>query len=209
MDTSFKDILFIHEREDDAAIRSEEDMLNAVREEFSNAEKLIAQARERGFSLSDFFSGKRLPADMELPVRRSRSFYVKKHTAVQRPYMHSHEFYELIYVQTGNCLQTLQNGGSVRLQKGQCCLLRPGAAHRMERVGNGDAVLKAVIPRELFACAVCDIALPEEDITVFGQTSLFAEYLFIRLLGESHLHGIYRKTAIAALLSLLLCELAR
>ena len=64
-------------------LRSEGDLLNAIRGEFSNAEVLIAEARERGFSLSDFFSGAPLPPDMELPVRRTNSFYVKKHTAVQ------------------------------------------------------------------------------------------------------------------------------
>ena len=52
MDKSFRDILFGQEREDDMSIRSEEDMTAAVRGEFSNAESLIAQARERGFSLS-------------------------------------------------------------------------------------------------------------------------------------------------------------
>ena len=209
MDKLFYDILFGHEREDSMAIRSEEDMMNVIRGEFSNAEKLIMQACEKSFSLCDFFSGTELPADMELPVRKSQAFYVKKHTAVQQPYMHSHEFYELIYVQMGKCLQTLPNGSRVKLQKGQCCLLRPGEAHRIERVGSGDVVLKAVIPCKLFARSVCDISLPEEDLIVFGSMSLFAEYLFIRLLRESHICGIYGKNAIQALLTLLLCELAR
>lgn len=80
MDKLFQEILFKHEAEDDATVRSEEAAMTAVREEFANAENLIFQARERGFSLADFFSGASLPFDMELPVRRSRSFYVKKHT---------------------------------------------------------------------------------------------------------------------------------
>ena len=209
MNKSFQDILLVHESEDNAMIRSEENMVNAVLVEFSNAEKLIAQAREKNFSLSDFFSGARLPADMELPVRKTQTFYVKKHTAVQRPYMHSHEFYELIYVQTGACLQTLQNGSCVKLQKGQCCLLRPGEAHRIERVGSGDVILKAVIPHELFIRSAYDISLPEEGVIVFRRMSLFVEYLFIRLLRESHIKGVYNKPAVSALLSLLLCELAR
>lgn len=183
-------------------------MLNAVRGEFSNAEKLIAQARETGFSLSDFFSGIELPADMELPVRSSQTFYVKKHTAVQQPYMHSHEFYELIYVQTGKCLQTLQNGSCVTLKKGQCCLLRPRAVHRIERIG-GDVILKAVIPRGSFDRSACGVPLPDEDIVVFDRMSLFAEYLFIRLLRESRTRGAYKETVIRSLLSLLLCELVR
>ena len=209
MDKLFQGILSEHEREDSVTLRSQEDMMNAFRGEFANAEKLIAQAREKCFSLSDFFAGAELPAEMDLPVRRSDTFYVKKHTAVQRPYMHSHEFYELIYVQTGECLQTLQDGSCVKLKKGQCCLLRPGKAHRIERIDNGDVILKVVIPCASFACAVDDIALPEQDLIVFEQMSHFAEYLFILLLRESHMRGVYNKTASRALLSLLLCELAR
>ena len=87
MDKLFNNILASHEREDNAMFLSKDALLHAVRCEFSNAETLICQAQEKGFSVSEFFSGKELPADMELPVRKTQSFYVKKHTAVQQPYM--------------------------------------------------------------------------------------------------------------------------
>ena len=83
MDNSFRNILFAHEKEDSAAIRSQEETESAVREEFANAEKLIAQAREKGFSLSKFFAGAELPADMDLPVPRAETFSFKKHTRLQ------------------------------------------------------------------------------------------------------------------------------
>ena len=69
MDKLFNNILASHEREDNAMLLSEEALLHVVRCEFSNAETLICQAQKKGFSVSDFFSGKELPADMELPVR--------------------------------------------------------------------------------------------------------------------------------------------
>lgn len=209
MERSFQDILFLHEREDNAAARSEEEMLNAVRGEFANADRLITMAREKGFSLSAFFSGEPLPADLPLPVRRSEAFYVKKHTSAQQPYLHAHEFYELLYVQSGTCMQTLRNGACVSLQNGQCCLIRPGEAHRIGRIGKGDVVLKAVIPRDLFLRAAHRIPLPEGGLVVFGKLSLFSEYLFLRLLRESTLRGLCHEAAIRALLSLLFCELAR
>lgn len=209
MDKLFHTILCVQEKEDTAMIRSGENMLNAIRCEFSNAEKLIEQAQRKDFSLFDFISGTELPNDMELPVRKTQTFYVKKHTAVQQPYMHLHEFYEFIYVHSGKCLQTLQDGSCIELHKGQCCLLRPGEAHRIERIDNGDVILKAVIPHKIFTSSLHDISLPKENFIVFGQMSLFAEYLFIRLLRESSIRGIYNNTAIQALLSLLLCELVR
>lgn len=209
MERSFQDIMFLHEREDNAAARSECELLNAVRGEFANADRLISKAREKGFSLSAFFSGEPLPADLPLPVRRSEAFYVKKHTSAQQPYLHAHEFYELLYVQSGACMQTLRNGRGVSLQKGQCCLIRPGEAHRIGRVGKVDVILKAVIPGDLFLRAADRIPLPEGGLVVFGRLSLFAEYLFLRLLRESTLRGLCHEAAICALLSLLFCELAR
>ena len=189
MERSFQDILFLHEREDNAAARSECELLNAVRGEFANADRLISKAREKGFSLSAFFSGEPLPADLPLPVRRSEVFYVKKHTSAQQPYLHAHEFYELLYVQSGTCMQTLRNGRGVSLQKGQCCLIRPGEAHRIGRVGKVDVILKAVIPSDLILRAADRIPLPEGGLVVFGRPSLFAEYLFLRLLRESLFAG--------------------
>ena len=168
MERSFQDILFLHEREDNAAARSEEEMLNAVRGEFANADRLITMAREKGFSLSAFFSGEPLPADLPLPVRRSEAFYVKKHTSAQQPYLHAHEFYELLYVQSGTCMQTLRNGACVSLQNGQCCLIRPAEAHRIGRVGKGDVVLKAVIPSDLFLRAADRIPLPKAGSSCSG-----------------------------------------
>ena len=123
--------------------------------------------------------------------------------------MHSHEFYELVDVQTGKCLQTLKDGRQTQLKKRQCCLLRPGAAHRIERADRGDVILKAVIPCGLFARATDGILLPGEDIILFERTSIFAEYLLIRLLRESRMRDACHGSATRALLSLLLCELAR
>ena len=149
MERSFQDILFLHEREDNAAARSECELLNAVRGEFANADRLISKAREKGFSLSAFFSGEPLPADLPLPVRRSEAFYVKKHTSAQQPYLHAHEFYELLYVQSGTCMQTLRNGRGVSLQKGQCCLIRPG-----RRIGSGASARSMLFSKPSFR-AIC------------------------------------------------------
>ena len=118
MERSFQDILFLHEREDNAAVRSECEMLRAVRGEFANADRLISMAREKGFSLSAFFSGEPLPADLPLPVRRSEAFYVKKHTSAQQPYLHAHEFYELIYVQSGTCSRRCGTGHAFLFKRG-------------------------------------------------------------------------------------------
>ena len=136
-------------------------------------------------------------------------YYDQKHTSAQQPYLQAHECYELIDVQSGMCMQTLRNGRGVSLQKGQCCLIRPGEAHRIGRVGKVDVILKAVIPGDLFLRAADRIPLPEGGLVVFGKLSLFSEYLFLRLLREGTFRGLCHEAAICALLSLLFCELAR
>ena len=72
MDTVFQDILHAQEQEDSRLFCSDADRLTAFCGEFSNAQRLLAQAREKGFSLSDFFSGAPLPAGLELPTDRPR-----------------------------------------------------------------------------------------------------------------------------------------
>lgn len=209
MQQYFEGILSAQEREDRAMVASEEAVLCAVRHEFVNGGQLIAKARERGFSAAAFFAGSGLPVDMPLPVRRSDGFYVKKHTAVQRPYLHGHAFYELLYVQSGSCLQMLPGGKRVVLRTGECCLLRPGAAHCIERVRESDVILKAVIPSPLFERVSWGIPLPQSPFAVFSPMPLSARYLFGRLLRESVCRDVCREAAAEALLTLLFCELSR
>ena len=207
METVINNILSAHEREDEATAASEEDFIRAVRREFANADDILAAAEAEGVTAADFVSGKAFLALHELPVRRTDGFYVKKHTAVQRPYPHSHEFYELIFVRSGKCVHT--SGGQERtLNKGECCIVSPGAAHVIGKSGKGDVILKAVVPADMFERAAEGVPLTRDPV-IYGRMSIFAEQLSDRLLAESESDGVAKDRAVSALLTLFLCELTR
>lgn len=207
METLINKILSEHERTDETTAASEDEFIRSVRREFANADDILAAAQAEGVTAADFVSGKALLALHELPVRRTDGFYVKKHTAVQRPYPHSHEFYELIFVRSGKCAHS--SGGQERtLKKGECCIVAPGAAHVIGRSGKGDVILKAVVPADMFGRAAKGILLPHDPV-IYGRMSIFAEQLSDRLLAESESDGVAKDRAVGALLTLFLCELAR
>ena len=139
-----------HEREDSAAAKSQSITERAVLSEFANAEQILAAAKKLGISAEKFFSsdeGIELPV---LPVRTSEKFYIKKHTTSQRPYMHTHDFYEVICIFRGRLRQSFLQGGNLDMSKGECCIIAPPAAHKIERTGAGDIALKMVVPKKLF-----------------------------------------------------------
>lgn len=122
------DILDGQEREDLAATLSEEVLRQHVREEFSNADEVLAFADRHGLSVGDFFTTENIPLEWDvLPVRKAGRFDIRKHTVSQRPYLHNHDFYEMIYVRRGICKQLLrEENASERelvLHAGQAALI--------------------------------------------------------------------------------------
>ena len=106
MNRFFADTMLGQEREDSAAVKSQRLAERAVLSEFANAEQILAAAKELGITAEKFFSSDGGIALPVLPVRTSDKFYIKKHTTSQRPYMHSHDFYEVIFVSRGRLRQT-------------------------------------------------------------------------------------------------------
>lgn len=69
-----------------------------------------------------------------VPIRKCGFFHGAKHTLSQIPYLHSHSFYEYIYVVRGACVQYVGSQEErVGLKAHQSCLLAPGVSHLMER----------------------------------------------------------------------------
>ena len=150
MNRFFADTMLGQEREDSAAVKSQRLAERAVLSEFANAEQILAAAKEQGITAEKFFSSDGGIALPVLPVRTSDKFYIKKHTTSQRPYMHSHDFYEVIFVSRGRLRQTFSQGESLDMCKGECCIIVPPAAHKIERAGAGDIALKMVVPKNIF-----------------------------------------------------------
>ena len=208
---NIESILRQHEQSDGDESKDVALLERAMREQLENAEDVIALMREHKGSAKLFFEGgtDALPFAVPfLPVRKCEKFGIRKHTMCQRPYMHGHTFYELIFVGDGSCTQYSESGEPVVLTKGQAVLLSPGCVHSLGRCGLKDRILKLTVPRELFGRIVPDgFSLADGKTTLFDRLTERAEYLIYWLLDETSAGGDDRTTE--SLLQLLFNELLR
>lgn len=208
-------ILDGQEREDMAATLSEKVLRQHVREEFLNADEIFALLDKRGLSVRDFFTAENIPlAWGVLPVRKAGRFDIRKHTVSQRPYLHGHDFYEMIYVRRGVCKQLLREENAAErelvLHAGQAALLALGGIHALQRAGKEDVILKLVLPRSLYEkTGKAVLSFPSAPCTVFRSVSAEAETLFLRLLEENAASRPYADRAVEGYLTLLFVSLCR
>ncbi len=206
MNVRFGKLMELHEKEDGEYVKSREAVIGKIKEEFENAEEFLKAADSAAKSFFDY-SVTEPKIYAVLPVRKSDKLYIKKHTSSQRPYFHTHSFYELIYVVKGKCVQFVYPCGkkTVLKEKG-VCLLSPGAAHAIAKCGEKDIILKLVIPCELFPKA---LKIADVEILTFKDDSEKAGFYLQNLIQETTVKRDYDNPAAENWLSLLLIELFR
>lgn len=212
MNKKFMSILRIHEKDDMELTACQDRILKIINTEFKNSEEIIAAAKNNNYECIDFFKSEDFPLDWPVvPIRTATEFSIRKLTMSQRPYYHDHDFYEMLYVYRGKCLQSFRNpDSSLRLDKGKICLLRPGSVHAIERCGLTDAVLKLCIPRELYEELSANLIewKGDDKFKVF-DISENVEYIVFKLLEESAASNMYADKARKSYLELLFIELLR
>lgn len=212
MGKEFEKILRLHEKEDEKYIFCEEDIIARMRDEFLNAEELLVLLNSNSAHAADFFSVSDFPSRWPvIPVRKSDKFYIKKHTSTQKPYFHSHNFYELIYVHRGKCIQHIDSQDSeCILKEKQACVVYPELVHSLMPSGKYDVILKMVIPKEIFL-SLSDIipAQRNEKIRIFESVTHQAEYFTSKIMEESLYKRDFWYTACKNYLALLMTELCR
>ena len=209
MNKNFTAMLDMHEKEDIKLSLSESDIIAAARKEFSNADELIAKAKELSINGRDLFKDcekvLRFPV---LPVKKIDGFYIHKHTTLQIPYFHKHGFFEIVYVCRGHCSQLLAEDNKLTLKKGQLCILAPGSIHAIEKCGNKDVIIKIDIPESYLNPILNRLKAKFSEITVcdVGDT---AEYLIYKLTEEYLRDDEYSSSALRCYTELLFAELLR
>ena len=156
MEKQIWDILEGQEQREKKAYQFSRSIREMIQADFANSEEVLAALSSRSRNLPVLFRSGSLTSLGEqgpVPVRSCHTFQISKHTLSQVPYLHTHSFYELIYVLRGRCRQTVKEEGRFRslvLESHQACLLPPGAVHSMERCGTEDVILKCSIPSWLY-----------------------------------------------------------
>lgn len=208
MNNTFSTILDRHEADDNRQASLEELIKEAIKNEFANGKEILDRAEALSLSVKDFTSGKITDFPI-IPIRQSDQFYIKKHTESQIPYFHSHNFYELIYVHRGRCIQQFKDGSKLCLTKGQCLLICPNAVHKIEKSKRADVVLKFVIPNSLFeqtGCKILGDRLSETTI-LFENVSETATFAISKLLQEQSNNAKFKDLIIKSYLTIIFAEL--
>lgn len=206
MNVRFGKLMELHEKEDSDYVKSREAVIGKIKEEFENAEEFLKAADSAAKSFFDY-SVTEPKVYAVLPVRKSDRLYVKKHTSSQRPYFHTHSFYELIYVVKGKCVQFVYPcGKKTVLREKSFCLLSPGAAHAIAKCGEKDVFLKLVIPCGIFPKT---LKIADVEILTFKDDSEKAGFYLQNLIQETTLKRDYDNLAVENWLCLLLIELLR
>lgn len=208
MNDTFSTILNKHEADDNRQANIEELITTAIEKEFANSKEILDTAELLSISVKDFMQGKINDFPI-IPIRQSDEFYIKKHTESQVPYFHSHKFYELIYVNRGKCLQQFKDGSKLCLNKGQCLLLCPNAAHKIEKSNRFDVILKFVIPCSLFKQTGNKVLSDRLSATtiLFENVSETAEFAILKLLQEQSYNAKYKDLIVQSYLTIIFTEL--
>ncbi|HOO28403.1 MAG TPA: AraC family transcriptional regulator [Lachnospiraceae bacterium] len=223
MKNQLMDILNVQEKEELRIYQSEEQLLEMIREDFTNGEAIL-QLLKTSHAEAVRFMGKGtlngFVGGAAIPVRKCDSFGIKKHTVCQVPYFHDHSFYEMIYVLRGTCVQSfIGNPDTLTLYESQLCLLCPGTIHSIARCGTDDMILKITIPKKLFMDAVAPVLKEDEDenpdccfwpdVMVFKHVSARIDFYVTMLLEEILQKDRHSGSAIQNYISLLFIELKR
>ena len=186
-----------------------------IQKDFSNGTEILKVIDRSGGDLVPLFqltSLEYLFKEGPVPIRTCRKFEISKHTTCQVPYYHSHDYYELIYVLRGQCIQRFEPSGHILcLKANEACLLLPETIHAVERCGKDDVILKYSIPRQLYRQAIAPVLKEYEmaEMSIFSLNPLQADWMIERIIREHRLGKEYAELAIGHYLGLLFIDFIR
>lgn len=201
-------ILNNHEMEDEQVAKSREKLIATIKYEFANADEVLAKAFELvGQNINPLKTENGVIRFPIIPIRKDEGLHVRKHTTSQIPYIHSHTFYELIFVNKGKCIQLIDDK-RVIMNQGDLCILSPQIKHAIMPSTEKDVIIKIVIPIDVFNHINVNAHF-DEPITMIRNVSIETEYLLFKILKESFASDDYIDVTIENYLALLFVELVR
>ena len=208
MNETITTILNNHEMEDEVVAKSREKLIETIKYEFANADEVLAKAFELvGQNINPLKTEDGVIRFPIIPIRKDEGLHVRKHTTSQIPYIHSHTFYELIFVNKGNCIQLIDDK-KVIMNQGDLCILSPHIKHAIMPSTEKDVVIKIVIPIDVFNHINVNEHF-DEPITMMRNVSIETEYLLFKILKESFVCDDFIDVTIENYLALLFVELVR
>lgn len=158
---------------------------------------------------------------------KKANIHISKHNRYAKMISHTHEFIEINYMYSGECLQII-NGKEVLLKKGDICLLDKNINHEIEALGENDILINILIKSEdinteiLQKMAISKSILTEFLLYASQDWNSHSQYLLFKsgdndkiqgiiksILLEYYDESIYSMEVIKLTLPLLFIELVR
>lgn len=124
--------------------------------------------------------------DWYFQINEHKSVYLTKHNRFTPPFVHTHAFFEVIYVLRGTCQHNVF-GNSYRMEEGDLCLLSPSVTHSI--FADGDSlVINILIRRSNIEDIFFNVLRDQNLISDFLVNSIYlkdyATYLTFHTYGD-------------------------
>lgn len=206
----FDEIIDKQEIEDLLRNVSEEMLVQKFKNEYENFEEMLYFLHnELKMTPTEFLNcGSFDFGNKIIPIRRETEFKIRKHTKFQKPYLHSHSFYELIYVLKGKCIQEVNNK-RVEIIKNEAILICPTTCHKLDKAVDDEIIFKLHIPKTIFENSCNNVIGKCQTYKLYHNANEQVMIYILKLLYESESKNKFSSKAIESYLTLLFIELER
>lgn len=112
--------------------------------------------------------------DEDAFMRISQNAILIKHPRYCPFYLHEHAYFEMIYVISGSCTQSLGEDRSIELSEGDLCILAPDVVHGISAF-HDCLVMNILIRRSTFMDIFMNTVRDKSQIGLFFMENLFAK----------------------------------
>lgn len=98
---------------------------------------------------------------------------VSKHLRYSPCFIHTHSFFEVIYVANGSCINEISDQG-INMKKGDLCILAPGTSHAISVFNDDSIVFNLLIKASTFESAFFGTLRNKDIISSFFSRALYS-----------------------------------
>lgn len=154
-----------------------------------------------------------------------KNIEVSKHNRYTPLFKHKHAFFEMVYVASGKCENTVE-GNMVTLNKGDICIISPDVNHTMGAFNDDSLVINIIIRKSTFKETFFELFTDDTILSLFFTRILFSnqannyiifptvnnqplQFIIEYLIFEGMSHDKYYKPAMENLLRTAFCLMLR
>lgn len=101
-----------------------------------------------------------------------RSVFISRHNRYTPAFLHKHSFFEIVYVLSGHCSQTI-GLQTLHFQAGDVCFIAPGSFHTMEVFDDDSLVFNILLRRSTFYQMFTPLTLGNSILSEFFSEGLY------------------------------------